>query len=284
MVKNFLRSLFGKTIIVATCMTVLSIALITSPRTLPAQSEEAPGSLSIMRDGIVGTESMPGLSVSSSPFGLDLAPRGPNSRTKMGAVFNGVRMEFDLVGEVGKIPDPMELIQISYQLKEQYADNSGEDDILVDVTYEGNRTTTNITVNGNTFQVGSDNLTISKLYELMDLPPDISSAGGRVKAPLMINKVEPIYPETAKEFGISGNVILHVTTEADGTIIRVSAIEGHPLLKESAIVAVKQWQYEPAITSDGNPVAAIFGIIIHFLPDGSVKIPEPADVVEVSGY
>lgn len=94
----------------------------------------------------------------------------------------------------------------------------------------------------------------------------------RVSLPVLINKVEPAYPENAKESGVSGEVMLRVSTDDKGETVSVSVIEGNPALTESAISAISQWRYEPAILSaDGKPVSTSFGVLINFFPDGTVS-------------
>ena len=101
------------------------------------------------------------------------------------------------------------------------------------------------------------------------------SSEGRITAPALVHKTEPIYPEAAKESGISGDVHLAVTTDNEGTVMRVSAVNGHPELAKAAITAVRQWRYAPAFhNDDGMPVAASFGLVIRFLPDGTVDSNE----------
>ena len=42
-------------------------------------------------------------------------------------------------------------------------------------------------------------------------------------------------------------VVLQCTIGTDGQIKRIYALEGHPLLTEAAIDAVKQWRYKPYV-------------------------------------
>jgi TonB family protein len=88
-------------------------------------------------------------------------------------------------------------------------------------------------------------------------------AVGDIKPPKLIKKVEPIYPETAREAGIKGTVILEVTTDIYGRIKNVKVLESIPELDQAAIDAVKQWVYEPTLI-DGKPKSMIFTVTVTF--------------------
>ncbi len=77
--------------------------------------------------------------------------------------------------------------------------------------------------------------------------------GGNVTAKMLKHKVQPEYPEEAKEKRIAGTVRLHAIIARDGSIAQVELISGHPLLAKSALDAVRQWQYRPTLLN-GDPV------------------------------
>jgi TonB family protein len=79
--------------------------------------------------------------------------------------------------------------------------------------------------------------------------------GGTVKAPLKSYNLKPYYPQTAKEKGWQGTVILEATLDKKGRVGEIRKIQssGFPLLDEEAIKAVKKWRYQPA-TQDGKPI------------------------------
>lgn len=70
---------------------------------------------------------------------------------------------------------------------------------------------------------------------------------------LKIHDVQPEYPQAARISHITGDVVLHVIIDREGHIAELEVLSGHPLLIESAIKAVKQWQYRPYILN-GKPV------------------------------
>src|SRR5450631_2052870 len=67
---------------------------------------------------------------------------------------------------------------------------------------------------------------------------------GSVQAAKIITRVQPQYPEKAKEQRITGTVRLHVVIGTNGSVQEVSPISGDPLLADAAVEAVRQWKYE----------------------------------------
>ena len=61
----------------------------------------------------------------------------------------------------------------------------------------------------------------------------------------LIEKVEPVYPEIARQAGVEGVVICEATTDVYGRVMRVKVLKSIPLLDQAAIDAIKQWVYEP---------------------------------------
>ena len=72
-------------------------------------------------------------------------------------------------------------------------------------------------------------------------------------AKMLINKVQPKYPQEAREKRISGTVRLHAIIARDGSIAQMEIISGDPLLVKSSLDAVRQWKYRPTLLN-GEPV------------------------------
>ena len=82
--------------------------------------------------------------------------------------------------------------------------------------------------------------------------------------PVVIYRVDPEYPEEAKEAKTSGNVVLKILVETDGTTTILEVVEElENGCTEAAIAAVEQWKWKPAL-KDGEPVAAERPIYFHF--------------------
>jgi len=77
--------------------------------------------------------------------------------------------------------------------------------------------------------------------------------------------VAPVYPPIAQQARISGVVRLDAIIAKNGTIQKLRVLDGHPLLVQAALQAVKQWGYEPTLVH-GSPVEVITEISIVFRP------------------
>lgn len=99
--------------------------------------------------------------------------------------------------------------------------------------------------------------------------------GGDVKAPVLINRVEPIYPEEARKARIMGIVIVEAMVSEDGVVKNVKVIKPLPFgLDQAAVDAVKQWTFKPA-TLDGKPVAVLFNLTVNFKLQTAPPPPPP---------
>jgi Ca-activated chloride channel homolog len=78
-----------------------------------------------------------------------------------------------------------------------------------------------------------------------------------------IRKVQPEYPALAKAAKASGAVQVQVTVDETGQVIAANVIGGHPLLRNAALEAAKQWQFKPTQLS-GKPVQTQSVITFNF--------------------
>jgi TonB family protein len=78
---------------------------------------------------------------------------------------------------------------------------------------------------------------------------------GKVQATGVVDKVAPIYPQSAKSAGVQGSVKLDAIIGMDGRpkLLRVVNTEINPELARSAIEAVSKWRYRPMLVN-GKPV------------------------------
>jgi TonB family protein len=84
------------------------------------------------------------------------------------------------------------------------------------------------------------------------LPRKIDISFG-VAQGLLLQKVPVVYPPIAKAMGLQGTVVLRAVISKDGTIKNLRVVSGSPMLQQSAIDAVRQWQYRPYLLM-GSPV------------------------------
>ena len=88
--------------------------------------------------------------------------------------------------------------------------------------------------------------------------------GGDVKAPQLINRVEPSYPEAARKARMEGVVILEAIITANGNVEEVKVLKSvNPLLDAAATRAVQQWRYRPA-TLNGRAVRVYLTVTVTF--------------------
>lgn len=84
-----------------------------------------------------------------------------------------------------------------------------------------------------------------------------------VLASKLLTRVFPQYPALAKSMRVSGVVRLAVVVGRDGHIEGVRVLEGHPMLRASAVDAVKQWVYSPTYLN-GQPVEVEASVDVNF--------------------
>jgi len=106
------------------------------------------------------------------------------------------------------------------------------------------------------FVLNNDNM------EPKDVAPDIAPAvelplrvrvSDSVMRKLLLSKVTPIYPLSAKAAHIQGTVTVAVVIGKDGTVSDVQLLSGPSELASAAMDAVRQWRYRPYLLH-GRPV------------------------------
>ena len=80
---------------------------------------------------------------------------------------------------------------------------------------------------------------------------------------LKIHDVTPTYPQMARIAHIQGDVLLQATISKAGVIENLRAVQGHPILIQAAMDAVKQWKYKPYILN-GEAVEVETTIKVQF--------------------
>jgi protein TonB len=88
--------------------------------------------------------------------------------------------------------------------------------------------------------------------------------GNGVKSPIVLHRVEPIYPPLAVRAHISGSVVLECIIDKAGRIrdVRVEN-SSFGAFEQPAIDAVRQWLFAPG-TLNGQPVDTIFQLTVRF--------------------
>jgi TonB family protein len=86
---------------------------------------------------------------------------------------------------------------------------------------------------------------------------------GEVEDKNVIKKVVPKYPAEAKAARIQGKVILDVTISKEGHVTEVKPASGPAELIQSAVDAVKQWEFKPTLLN-GEPVEVNSDVLINY--------------------
>lgn len=76
-------------------------------------------------------------------------------------------------------------------------------------------------------------------------------------------KVAPEYPPIAKAAGAKGDVRVRVLISEEGKVVDAEIVSGHPLLRDAALRAARQWQFE-SVNVAGRPLKAQGILIFNF--------------------
>ena len=88
---------------------------------------------------------------------------------------------------------------------------------------------------------------VARVEEIRRGKSAVVHVGTGLRSPCLIHQVKPVYPSQAKAARIVGNVIMSVGVDKNGYVEDVMVVQGHPLLIQSAIDAVRQWRYAPFV-------------------------------------
>lgn len=92
----------------------------------------------------------------------------------------------------------------------------------------------------------------------------------KVKNPVLIKKVKPVYPKEALIKHISGIVKIEAVCDVYGRVVKTNVISGHHVLSNAAVKALKQWVYEPYLINN-IPKPVRFTVIVKYNLDGKKK-------------
>jgi protein TonB len=103
------------------------------------------------------------------------------------------------------------------------------------------------------------------LYKLVGVPAEPALvAVGEVRPPRLVRRIEPAYPELARQARAEGVVILEATTDIHGRVAAVRVLRSIALLDAAAVDAVRQWVYEPLLIN-GRPRPVTFTVTVRFV-------------------
>ncbi len=79
----------------------------------------------------------------------------------------------------------------------------------------------------------------------------------------ILHRVEPEYPEEARQQGVQGPVVVDLDIGVDGRVREAKIVSGPPLLTQPVLDAVKQWVFQPH-SGNGQPVPMQRRITLNF--------------------
>lgn len=85
-----------------------------------------------------------------------------------------------------------------------------------------------------------------------------------VQSGLLVYRVDPRYPQIARNAGISGTVELRAIIGRDGRVRSVEVLSGSVLLASAAVAAVREWRYRPTLLN-GEVVEVETHVTVHFV-------------------
>ncbi|MEO8430853.1 MAG: energy transducer TonB [Acidobacteriota bacterium] len=104
----------------------------------------------------------------------------------------------------------------------------------------------------------------------VNLPEDVKTAGevrmvrGKVVAPILVSRIEPIYREDSRRKGHQGVSVYEAIISPNGCVGDLNVIQSsHPDLDITGMAAIAHWRYTPA-TIDGRPVRVYLTVTVTF--------------------
>jgi TonB family protein len=87
---------------------------------------------------------------------------------------------------------------------------------------------------------------------------------GAVVRPVLVDRVEPQYTETARHVRLEGTVIVQAVIDEEGRVVDVKILKPLPMgLDRAAVDAVSRWRFKPA-TLYGRAVKVYYSLTVNF--------------------
>jgi periplasmic protein TonB len=96
--------------------------------------------------------------------------------------------------------------------------------------------------------------------------PAMVYRSANVQEAMLVRRIQPEYPQIARNAHISGQVILHAIIGKDGAIESLEVKSGQAILAHAAVEAIRQWRYRPTILN-GEAVEVETTITVNFVLD-----------------
>jgi TonB family protein len=111
--------------------------------------------------------------------------------------------------------------------------------------------------------------------------PRAGTAG--VVQPRVVRQVAPIFPPIAASARVQGSVSLDITIDPAGRVSLARVTRSVTLLDDAALVAVRQWEFEPTLIA-GRPTSVATTVVLNFrLADASAPAAPQGTAATRSG-
>ena len=115
----------------------------------------------------------------------------------------------------------------------------------------------------------SEFLSIVSIVILFSLGPTRASDDDLVRLSeaearkLLVSKVDPEYPQMAKQMRLSGRVQVDCFVDTNGAVEKVQILNGNPLFSSSVNNALKKWKFKP-MEANGKASHMVAGFAFDF--------------------
>jgi TonB family protein len=92
---------------------------------------------------------------------------------------------------------------------------------------------------------------------IVQLSPEIADG-------LLLDRVEPEYPDAARRARVQGSVTIDVLIGTDGRVLEANMVGGNPQLADAAAAAVRKWRYKP-YSVNGQKVSVRTQVPVTFM-------------------
>jgi protein TonB len=80
---------------------------------------------------------------------------------------------------------------------------------------------------------------------------------------LIVTRVDPAYPAVARQMHVAGKVVVDIYLDEEGKVEKAQPVNGHPILSDAAVTAVKKWKFTPYM-SNGHAHKAVTALAFQF--------------------
>ncbi len=95
-------------------------------------------------------------------------------------------------------------------------------------------------------------------------PPEVYRAGGEVRSPVVLRRIEPVYPRVALNSRLAGVVVLECIVDKEGRIRDAHVVSSTmSIFNKPALDALQQWKFAPGVFR-GRAVDTWFELTVAF--------------------